>query len=546
MAAILEPSDLGATDLGAAEFELSEMRAALHGLRTRRRAQRLSNIDWIDTLYRAYVVGISMIATLATLAAIVGDAPVGRATLHDVRLAGPALAGVVVAILIALGMRSGAHGGPLAFEAADVQHVFLAPIDRGLVVRSAAYRQLRGVLTAGILAGALAGLSAGPRLGGRDVSTGAWIISGIGFGVTAALAAWGAALLASARQLTQRGAAAFGVILIAWSAIDAATGITTSPLSMLGHLAVWPIQTSWLVLLGIAGVGGVVALGLVSSRRMSLEPVLHRAQLVRALRFAATIQDVRAVITLRRQLAHEQSRTRPWVRLRRGALTGRSAWRRDWHGILRWPGSRAARVVTLTVVAGASTAAALRGTTPLLAMAAIATYVIALDAIEGLAQELDHPDRGSDLPIPTGRLLIAHLAAPIVLMGALAVLGVGAGVIAAALVHAAPGVRNISPIVILAVALTATVTAPTAAALSAYLGRPDRDFSVALTHPGFVVAQQVGPIVIVALAFIPLIVAREVHAPTDPVGSAVAATTPALIIAYGIGLFLRGRKAAPE
>lgn len=541
MAAILEPPDLGPPDL-----ESSEMRAALHGLRTRRRAQRLSNIDWIDTLYRAYVVGISLVAALATLAAIVGDAPVGRATLHDVRLAGPALAGALVAVLIALGLRSGTHGGPLAFEAADVQHVFLAPIDRGLVVRSAAYRQLRGVITAGVLAGALAGLTAGPRLGGRDVRTAAWIISGIAFGVAAALAAWGAALLASARGLTQRGAVAFGVILIAWSAVDAFAHTTTSPLSMLGHLAVWPIQTSWLVLGGIASVGAIVGIGFASARRLSLEPVLHRAQLVRALRFAATIQDVRAVITLRRQLAHEQSRTRPWIRLRQGARSGRPVWRRDWHGILRWPGARAARVVTLTVVAGASTAAALRGTTPLLAVAAIAAYVIALDAIEGLAQELDHPDRGSDLPIPSGRLLIAHLAVPIVLMGALAIVGVGAGVIVAMLLPAAGGVRSISPIVILAVALAVTITAPTAAAFSAYLGRPDRDFSVALMHPGVVVAQQVGPLVIVALAFIPLIVAREVQAPTDPVGSAVAATAPALVIAYGIGLFLRGRQAAAE
>ena len=102
-------------------MEPSEMRAALNELRTRRRIQRLTNIDWIDTLYRAYVVGISLIAALATLAAVVGDTPVGTATLDGVRERGPAIAGALVATLIALGLRSGAHGGPLAFEAADVQ-----------------------------------------------------------------------------------------------------------------------------------------------------------------------------------------------------------------------------------------------------------------------------------------------------------------------------------------------------------------------------------------------------------------------------------------
>ena len=87
---------------------------------------------------------------------------------------------------------------------------------------------------------------------------------------------------------------------------------------------------------------------------------------------------------------------------------------------------------------------------------------------------------------------------------------------------------------------------PTAAAISIYLGRPDRDLAVAMLHPGVVAAQQVAPLIIVALAFIPLIVAREVDPPTDPIRAAFAAAAPALVVAFGIATFLRSRRADAE
>ena len=146
---------------------------------------------------------------------------------------------------------------------------------------------------------------------------------------------------------------------------------------------------------------------------------MHRADLVRSLRFAATLQDLRAVITLRRQLTHEQSRHRPWFRVPTAAPTGRASWRRDWHGIARWPGARIVRVVVLAIIAGAASAAAVRGTTPLFAVAPLAVYVIALDTVEGLAQEVDHPDRGSGVSMPIGDLYLSHLAAPVALMALL-------------------------------------------------------------------------------------------------------------------------------
>ena len=139
-------------------------RDALAALRNRRRAQRLRNLDWVDALYRAYVIGISSLAGLVLLAFVVGDAAISAHAVADVRAHGPAIVGGVVALLVAFGLRSGAHGGPLAFEAAEVHHVFLAPVDRGVVVRTSAYRQLRGVLAMGGFGGVVAGIAASPRI----------------------------------------------------------------------------------------------------------------------------------------------------------------------------------------------------------------------------------------------------------------------------------------------------------------------------------------------------------------------------------------------
>ena len=518
------------------------MRDGLRALHRRRRAQRLRNLDWVDALYRAYVIGISLVAALVMIAFVVGDAPVGHTVTGTVRDHGPAITGAFVAFVIAVGLRSGSHGGPLAFEAADVQHVFLAPIDRGLVVRASAYRQLRGVLSAGVLAGAIAGIAAAPRFPGPGRGTAAWLASGVAFGVAAALAAWGSALVASALRMNQLVALGLGGVLIGWSALDITRELGTSPLTWLGHVAIWPLAASWLVVPGFAVSIALVAFGLTGARHLSLEPVLHRAQLVRSLRFAATMQDVRAVITLRRQLTHEQSRSRPWIRVRPGAPTGRASWRRDWHGIARWPGARFTRVLVLTLAVGASSAAAIRGTTPLFAVAAIAAYVIALDTVEGLAQEVDHPDRGSGIPVPSGDLYIAHLAAPVAFVAVLASIGLGAGIFVGSLIPLAHHVHSVSPIVGIAVVLALAATVPTAGALSVYLSRPDRDLSVAMLNPRVVTAQQFAPLVVVALAFVPLVVAREVDPPTDPIRAAFASTAPALAVAFGIFTFLRSRR----
>ena len=60
------------------------------------------------------------------------------------------------------------------------------------------------------------------------------------------------------------------------------------------------------------------------------------------------------------------------------------------------------RVAALGAVAGLCAYGTWRGTTPLIIVAGIALFIAALDAIEPLAQEVDHPDRAQGVPVERG------------------------------------------------------------------------------------------------------------------------------------------------
>ena len=60
--------------------------------------------------------------------------------------AGPALVGVVAAVVAAVGLRAGSRGGPLALEKAEVRYVLLAPVDRRRALLAPALRQVRFAL----------------------------------------------------------------------------------------------------------------------------------------------------------------------------------------------------------------------------------------------------------------------------------------------------------------------------------------------------------------------------------------------------------------
>ncbi len=160
--------------------------------------------------------------------------------------------------------------------------------------------------------------------------------------------------------------------------------------------------------------------------RLRLEPLTRRADLVSQLRFAVTVQDLRTVVLLRRQLRGERPRSTPWIRL--GRATGpvrptMAVVQRGLRGLARYPASRLARMAATAVLAGLAVVAVLRGTTPAMLAVGVALYLLGLDAIEPLSQEIDHPDVADGVPRRRGWLLLRHLAAPIVALTPFALIG---------------------------------------------------------------------------------------------------------------------------
>jgi hypothetical protein len=400
--------------------------AALHELRAHRKQRRLGDWNVIDALYRAYVAAIVGGLAVTFLSGVVGDERIVGDQLHDLHTYGPAAIGLAVAGAVAIGIRGGARGGPLALEAAEVRYVLLAPVDRDVALRAPARRQLRFTAFVGMVVGATVGLLAYRRLPGHPVY---WIASGAVVGTAAGVAMSGAAMIASGRRLGRTLATAIGVLLLAWSAADLAFATTTSPMTFLGQLTLWPLDVEPVSLVGLLPVAVIAVVGLRAVGGLSLEWAERRGRLVSHLRFAATFQDLRTVMLLRRQLAAEVPRAKPRIPLRPASNARRITWRRDWRGIFRWPASRLIRLALLGTVAGLATAAMWAGTTPMVLVAGGALYIAALDAIEGLAQEVDHPDRRDSFPHAEGAIHLRHLAAPTVVL-ALAGL-VGLAVVAA-------------------------------------------------------------------------------------------------------------------
>jgi hypothetical protein len=506
----------------------------LRSLRQARRRHYLREGDWVDSLYKAYVVGI-----LAALGLFYGSvalsADFDAAALHDVEQHGAALLGLVVAVLVLLGLRSGAHGGPLAPESADVTFLLLAPVRRTEVLRPLAVRQLRGVVLVPAVAGAVAGSIASNPLGGERVE---WLLAGAAFGVLASLAVWGSALVASGARLKARDANLIGAVVVVWSAIDVAAGYATSPTAQLGRVAVLPLAWSGLSIVGLVVPLGLVGVGLARVGHTSLEQLRDRARLVGELRFAATLQDMRSVIVLHRELAQELPRTTPWWRAR--GSRGGPAWQRDWRGLARWPMSRVARAVVFAVVVALAGVGLWHGVDALVLLAGLALFLLGVDAVEGLAQETDHPERSEQYPVVWGELVLAHLLAPAVVL-------FGFAVAAALAIGAITG--SVDALALAGITIVpATLAGVAGAGLSVVMGAPPPtlylDFGFPeLTTLWLVLRQVLGPLLVIA-AFVPLAVGDNTWADGGAaIGSTLAFTFVPLVLAVAASLWMRSRTA---
>lgn len=496
--------------------------AALADLRSARRRKRVADIHWIDALYQVYLAALVSLAAVLLLSSWIGGERLGPLRTAQVLHDGPDIVGVGVALAILIGLRSGARGGPLAIEPADARHVLLAPIDRALALRSPALHQLRFAAFVAVVVGGIGGQLAVRRLGDEPVL---WILSGAAFTLTTLGLAYGAALIAGGRRLSIGVANVVGVALLGWAVADAVDplriNIHYSPTGLVGTIPFWPLEFEPLALIAAVLAIVFVLLGVTGLGGLSLEAAERRTRLVGQLKFAATLQDLRTVMVLRRQLAMELPRTKPWIRERgSGRLP---VWHRGMRGVLRWPAARVVRLIGFGVVAGICLRGVANGTIPLVIVAGLALYLAALDGVESMAQEADHPGRNEAIPRPIGDLLVRHLGVGALVMTLVALVGAGVGVA----VEPSLGALAVAAIAVPAAALAASG----GAALSVLQGIQEPSATWDLIPPevaGMRSAFRIaGPPVLAVIGCLPVALARSaLENGGDPFG---AATTGAII-----------------
>ena len=190
---------------------------ALKDLRRARRHNRLENIHWIDALYRVYITALLGGIFVILAAGKLPDDKLSPESLTKLADQGPAAVGLLIAVGLAFGLRSGGRGGPLTLEAPVVQHELLAPVPHEAVVRGPAIKQIRFMAFAGLVIGGLIGALAGRSLPG-DIF-GPIIFTALTFSV-AAMASAGVAMVVSGRRIAWWLANLGALLVVAWSVVD--------------------------------------------------------------------------------------------------------------------------------------------------------------------------------------------------------------------------------------------------------------------------------------------------------------------------------------
>ena len=215
--------------------------------------------------------------------------------------------------------------------------------------------------------------------------------------------------------------------------------------------------------------------------------------------------------------------------------------RRGWHGLLRFPATRLARITALAVVFGVLQAAVVRGTTPAVLASALVAFVIGLEVMEPLSQEVDQPDRTDSFPVERGELLARHLFAPAIALLPFALI---AGVAATLTLGS---VASIAPAAIFA--LPNLIAGATGGVVSIVRDAPDplsADKQQSFVPPemaGFgATIRLLWPIVVSAFGCSMVFILRVAVENDGPlVGAAIRAAVGSLLLAVVVGYWVKMR-----
>lgn len=513
---------------------------ALREMRSARRHRRVQETEWFEALYRVYLAAILIGGSVLFISGVFEDSVASTNDITDITAHGPNILGLIVAIALFLGARSGAGGGPIAVEDAEVRHVLLAPIAIRDALRKPAIQRLRAAAFAGALAGAAAGQLAARRLPG---SLGAWAFYGAIYGACVGLVWVGAALVVHGLRIHPSLATLLASALLFWqTTVTVADTSTPGPFDAFGGLALWALRIETIdliaaVVTGIVAIAGVLVVG-----TLSVEALARRSNLVAQLRFAVTLQDIRTVMLLRRQLSQEQMRATSWVTLKRhGALP--PVVRRGVHSFLKFPARRYARMMLMVVLAALAQVAAYRGTTPAVVASGLCLFVFGLELVEPLSQEVDKPERTDSLPVDRGALMLRHLIVPAVMLIPFSIIA-----IIAAAIFEHDGAAIATAVVLAPFALA---TGMAGAVINAVKGAPDPlgDNTKSLFMPPEVaglttMTRAVFPVVVATLGSLSVVAVREaVESGDHPVATAVRMCVGVALVLLLVAGWVRQRDA---
>lgn len=399
---------------------------ALRAMRRTRRVHRVAEIEWFEALYRVYLTAIVGGSAVLFLSGLVKDQQLGPSDLALVATHGPHVLGIAMALTVALGLRSGANGGPLAVEEPEVRHVLLSPLSHRLVLLHPAFQRIRTMAFSGIVVGAMIGQLAARRLPGSSI---AWLLWGAVYGKIVALGFVVSALIAHGGRLPRWLSTSLGTLMVVWQVGVTAAGTSTpGPFDSVGSVALWPIRIQAIDSVMMVAMVLAVATALWCAGRLSLEALSRRSSLVAQLKFAVTLQDIRTVVLLRRQLSQEHMRERPWFGVRRryrfDAVIVRGI-----RSVSHFPVRRLMRMAMLACVAAAGQIGVFNGTTPAVLVSGIALFVLGLDLIEPLSQEVDQPLFTDSFPLERGHVMVRHLIVPGLSLFPFIIIGIGASLV---------------------------------------------------------------------------------------------------------------------